>query len=519
MDYEALIKRVDQKSASILGTAVASVATLWYLKRAIQRSKEYKTGGSKDIPTPKGQYFYLGHFPYLAPNPGHKMAEWHQELGPIYHIKIGAQDWVSIGDVEVANEIFVTKGRVTSGRPFYTFGSDVHGEGGRGIVFADYGKSWKNARTAILNILSPKSVESLNDTLQKESEFVVKLMIKDSSEGEVNPLDYTRLMAMNIMLATLFGISGVASTDDPLYKRLIDNLEGCTMHTGLTSDVGAYFPFFSFVDFFSGSKQKMRRFVDQTVRPLCGMLINRARESEQDCFIKKLDKIKESLDLDEQSITVLANELMVAGIDTSSLTIAWLVAVLCNHPEWQKKIAEEVDLFIETHGRAPEFSEREALPNCMAVIKEVVRYRPVTFFGVSHKINEDVVYKDYIIPKGTVLLANSLSMNMDPKLYHEPEKFKPERFLNDNRSMYASSNGSTQTREVFTFGWGRRICPGIYLAENEMFNFCTHLLAKCTIEPALTESGEKIYPELDKWVEKDGTVVPLPFKTRFVQRK
>ena len=73
------------------------------------------------------------------------------------------------------------------------------------------------------------------------------------------------------------------------------------------------------------------------------------------------------------------------------------------------------------------------------------------------------VYKDYIIPKGTVLLATSLSMNMDPKLYHEPEKLKPGRFLNDNRSMYASSNGSTQNREVFTFGWGRRICPGIYM--------------------------------------------------------
>lgn len=113
---------------------------------------------------------------------------------------------------------------------------------------------------------------------------------------------------MNIMLSTLFGISGVTSTDDPLYKRLIDNLEGCTMHTNLTSDIGAYFPFFSFVDFFSGSKQKMRRFVDQTVRPLCGMLIERARESEQDCFIKKLDKIKESLNLDEKSITVLASK-------------------------------------------------------------------------------------------------------------------------------------------------------------------------------------------------------------------
>lgn len=42
MDYEALIKRVDQKSASILGTAVASVATLWYPKKAIQKKKRVK---------------------------------------------------------------------------------------------------------------------------------------------------------------------------------------------------------------------------------------------------------------------------------------------------------------------------------------------------------------------------------------------------------------------------------------------------------------------------------------------
>lgn len=48
--------------------------------------------------------------------------------------------------------------------------------------------------------------------------------------------------------------------------------------------------------------------MDQTVRLLCRMLIERARESEQDCFIKNLDKIKESLNLDEQSVTVLTNK-------------------------------------------------------------------------------------------------------------------------------------------------------------------------------------------------------------------
>lgn len=77
-----------------------------------------------------------------------------------------------------------------------------------------------------------------------------------------------------------------------------------------------------------------------------------------------------------------------------------------------------------------------------------------------------VVYKDYIIPKGHIIYVNVHTLHNDPQVFPEPEKFMPERFLNDTRSMYASSNGAIQNRDHFAFGWGRRICPGIYLVSS-----------------------------------------------------
>jgi cytochrome P450 len=57
------------------------------------------------------------------------------------------------------------------------------------------------------------------------------------------------------------------------------------------------------------------------------------------------------------------------------------------------------------------------------------------------------------------------SMHEGSNVYGEPEKFIPERFLNNTKSMYASANGHVSERDHFNFGWGRRLCPGIYLVK------------------------------------------------------
>lgn len=66
---------------------------------------------------------------------------------------------------------------------------------------------------------------------------------------------------------------------------------------------------------------------------------------------------------------------------------------MCNYPEAQKKVAEEIDQFVKLNGHVPEFTKRLEVPYCISVIKECMRFKPTTPFGVPHFVkNNDGTY-------------------------------------------------------------------------------------------------------------------------------
>ncbi|KAI8375700.1 cytochrome P450 [Choanephora cucurbitarum] len=433
---------------------------------------------------------------------------------------MGVQDWIFISEPSLAHEVFVAQGALTSGRPYITWGNKIFGEGDRGVVFNDYNKNWKNARTAILNILSPKSVDGFDDLLQQEADHLVNTLIQKSKYfGQVDPAEFVRCSSLNIILATAFGIPGVQSPEDSLYKEIVDIIETTLWFANVIADPGVFFPILSFLDVIFRRERKMIDYKENVVLPLLTKLVNQARESDKDSLIKKLDSIKDEHDIDEQNILVLMTELLAAGADTVFAATLWAFSVMCNHFDIQLKLREEVDAFISRNGRIPTFADRLELPYFNAFLKETLRFRPPALFSIPRKASRDVVYKNYIIPKDTVVLSNIHTLHSDSNTYVDPEKFMPERFLNDSRSIYACSNGQIYNRDQFVFGWGRRMCPGIYLAENELFNTLTRVVARCDVKPALSSDGKEIYPDLNALHDGGATVHPLPFQLRFVLRE
>lgn len=69
--------------------------------------------------------------PLLGQIPGEIFTKWHHEYGPIFRIKMGVQNWLILGNAQIAHDILVSKGSVTVGRPEQTFLTKVHGKGGR----------------------------------------------------------------------------------------------------------------------------------------------------------------------------------------------------------------------------------------------------------------------------------------------------------------------------------------------------------------------------------------------------
>lgn len=82
-------------------------------------------------------------------------------------------------------------------------------------------------------------------------------------------------------------------------------------------------------------------------------------------------------------------DLVGAGTDTISITLLWIFAILCHYPEVQEKAAKEIDEFIALNQRTPDFTERTQVPYCISVIKECMRFRPTTPFGVPHSVVND----------------------------------------------------------------------------------------------------------------------------------
>lgn len=115
--------------------------------------------------------------------------------------------------------------------------------------------------------------------------------------------------------------------------------------------------------------------------------------------------------------------------------------------------------FIEENKQIEE-SDIARLPYLQAVVKETFRLHPAVPFLVPHKASFDVEINGYIVPKNAQVLINVWASGRDPSVWANADKFAPERFLNENDGV----DFKGRDFELIPFGAGRRICPGLPLA-------------------------------------------------------
>ena len=93
-------------------------------------------------------------------------------------------------------------------------------------------------------------------------------------------------------------------------------------------------------------------------------------------------------------------------------------------------------------------------------------------------------YAGYEIPEGTTLLPNIPGMMRSPERYVDPDRFDPDRFLGDDLDSAASARSADwEKRDHIHFGWGRRLCPGIHVADICLFTAVSRILWGFTIRP------------------------------------
>ncbi|KAI9491715.1 cytochrome P450 [Zychaea mexicana] len=514
---ESLASLQKEQWAPVVSIAAAAGLAVYALSTA-NKSNSATPKGYKEIPVAEGRLPYFGHLLSLGDVPALKITEMQQRHGPIMRIYMGVQPWVMISDPLIAHEIFMTKGSITSGRPFQLYTHNYYSINQRGVAFPNPGKRWKKTRTAALDILAPKNVDKFSPILHHEADFIVKHLLSATiANGHVEVIKPFQAAAMNVVLTTSLG-KRATSLQDPLFQDIIGIVDQGMKWAGAAEDMSTFLPILTFLDVIHRKERRMKDFIEKRRNPLFRRLIKESLEGDAHCLVKSLYECKEEFDLDEDAILVTINDIIAAGADTIAVSLSWAMVILCHHPDVQQKLRDEVDAFIKVHNRLPNFDERDSLPYLISVQKECLRFRPTTPFGLLHEATEDLECRGYFIPQGTVLASNMYAMHWDPEVYPEPEKFIADRFMNNTKTMYASANSRIENRDHYNFGWGRRICPGIHLAEVQMYNVMVRVIARSVIAPVLDSKGSPVLPDLNGARDAGLVLQPPTDDVRFLER-
>jgi cytochrome P450 len=181
----------------------------------------------------------------------------------------------------------------------------------------------------------------------------------------------------------------------------------------------------------------------------------------------------------EHAIKWSAASMYTGGADTSVSTTAAFFLAMTVFPDAQRTAQEEIDRVIGMD-RLPTAADRENLPYVNAVVEEAQRWHPIAPMGLAHAVDSEDTVNDFRILKGALLVPVVWWFTRDPEVYHNPEQFKPERF-------FAPYNETLATD--VTFGFGRRICPGKFLAEASLFLTFAQSLAVFNIQKVSSSDG------------------------------
>ncbi|XDG05531.1 hypothetical protein ABKA04_005146 [Annulohypoxylon sp. FPYF3050] len=423
-----------------LGSLLAIVA--FFLTTSFKNALADQYGNT--IPKGPTGFPILGSFPFLTRYPELTLDCWAKKFGSLYSVWLGNQLFVIISDPAIAKDLLVTNGSIFSSRKeMYVKSQTVFA--GRGITATPYNDRWLDSYTGILD----REVTSLIKAL-----FVAS----DSGKTPVNPQPHAGRCSLNNMTTITFGFR-TDGIDHPLVKRALKLsrefipmlIRGKRLHQDLVDTYGG---------FVKEIESKVKR-----------------GEPVNDCLAKTLAEVRDEEELDDLDMAIMASAFLIGGVETTAAIMQWFSALIPAYPEIQKKAQEELDRVVG-RSRLPTVEDEKNLPYCHAIIKEVERVHNPFWLGTPHVASEDFTYNGrYFIPKDTVVVLNTWTMHHDPERHVDPYIFNPDRYIDDNLTSAESANLSEPyKRDHWMFGAGRRICPGMIVAEREIWLTVSRML-------------------------------------------
>ncbi|THU97366.1 cytochrome P450, partial [Dendrothele bispora CBS 962.96] len=227
----------------------------------------------------------------------------------------------------------------------------------------------------------------------------------------------------------------------------------------------------------------------------CAEAQGTAKSSIASRLLSSMDEDDPKTPQEEQVLRNVLATIYVAGGDTTVAVIENFILGVVQSPEILKKGQKVVDDAIGTD-RLPDFRDQKSIPYVDALMKEILRWRPITppgkfCAGTLLCVMADDEYQGYRIPAGSTVIGNALAMLNDEAVYGpDTHLYNPERFLTKEGKL----NPCVKHPEM-VFGFGRHQCPGMDMAESSIWMTIASILACFDIVKSVDDEGFVIEPE------------------------
>ncbi|KAH9049222.1 cytochrome P450 [Lactarius deliciosus] len=459
-------------------------------------------------PGPRGLPFIGNALDIPPSHPWETFHDWGKKWGALTHLTLFGQHYLVINSFDTAVKMLDAKSTIYSDRPTFLVLGEMMGWKD-GVAVGRYGERLRDLRRLLHQVMgTPASVAKLVPVIEREVHRFLRRLL------DAPPDQFAKNLRRHVCAFTpstfdfTYGYK-VAGLDDPL----IDLTELASKQFARASMLGSFFvdilPFLRHVpDWFPGTGWKqvgrewganVRALVDipfEFVRGRRAAGVSAPSFTDEN-FAEGMTERQEDL------VKWAGNAITMGGTDTTVSTVTTFFLAMTVYPETQRKAQEELDAVVGTH-RLPTIDDRDRLPYLNALLKEVLRWGPATPLAGPHRVTRDDEQGGYLIPAGTTILVNVWGMMHDESVYSNPQTFNPERFI-------ASETKSAEADPRACFGFGRRVCPGVRVAEASLFLYFATTLATYQISKAVDESGAVLEPRVQYTSFLMSHPMPFPF--------
>ncbi|KAF4539242.1 Cytochrome p450 protein [Lasiodiplodia theobromae] len=451
-----------------------------------------------------------------------KLKEWGDQYGDVYSIKIANDTMIVLYDRKAIHDLLDKKSAIYSDRP-PNYVADLV-TNGDSIAFMNYDNpAWRAQRKISSHNLSPRALDEKVAPIQEaETAIFMNDLLRDPS-GFYNHVKRTTASTANIVV---WGHRGPTYDDfwgSCVYKALEKYSEALEPGANPPCD---QIPFLKYIpDRFAPWKRRAK--LSYTAMDNVWREARRRAEERRAKGVKRPsifdrmedEDIKSDVPLTQHQVNHFLGVLVEGAADTTAGSMLTSIMLLTLHPEVQKKAQAQLD---EVCGvdRVPSWADFDKLQYINGIVKEGTRWKSVLPLGVPHSVTQDDYYEGMLIPKGATIVMPVWGVHHNEKQgFSNPETYDPGRWAEHTRPASELAGLADFTRrDHYSYGSGRRICPGMHLAERTMFRMTAKMLWAFDIVPATDPAtGEPI--ALDTEDYEDGIITyPKPYKVEFRPR-